>query len=92
MSSLTLKIVTPSAKPCVIDCDSVNVTVCDNKDGKGGGSYGIHKGHIRSVMSLDKGVIRADRDGETVYFAKSGVGFCTVDKDTVIAVVESAEI
>ena len=85
---LTLLIITPKGKQPPLFCDSVQLTVSDNTDGKNGGSYGIRKGHIKALLSLDTGTIHAYLDGAKILAAKAGNGFASVDSDTVTVVVD----
>ena len=86
---LTLRIVTPTGARDPIACDSVHLTVCDDGQGKGGGSYGIRPGHTKALLALDAGPIRAFLAGEPVLSGQTGGGFATVDGGAVTAVVES---
>ena len=89
MGELILEIVTPNEKYGGLSCDSVHLTVSDGADGKGGGSYGIRKGHVKSLISLDKGKITAYLSGEKVLEAQCSQGFATVEKNTVTVITES---
>lgn len=88
MSELTLNIVSPKGVFGPVYCDSVQLTVCDDLKGKGGGSYGIRSGHIESLLTLDKGIIKAFLEGKNILTAKCDCGFATVKNNTVTAVVE----
>ena len=91
MSALTLNIVTPSGSRNGLQCSSVHLTLADNSEGKGGGSFGIRKGHIKSLLALEKGSLTA-YDGENLILkAHCGAGFASVDADTVTVVVEEFE-
>ena len=85
---LTLIIVTPAGAMQPVGCDSVHLTVCDDLQGKGGGSYGIRAGHTKTLLALEKGGLSAFAGGKNVLDGESGSGFATVDKDVVTAVVE----
>ena len=91
MSDLKLSVVTLAGTMEPIECDSVQLNVADNAEGKGGGSYGIHKGHIKSLFSLATGTLTALKNGETVLKAATGDGFATVQNDTVTVVVNQFE-
>ena len=91
MSALILNIITPEAAPSPVACDSVHLTVCDDGQGKGGGSYGIRPGHTKALFALDAGPISAFRGGTRVLSGRTGGGFATVDGDAVTAVVENFE-
>ena len=90
-ATLTLRIVTPEGALPSTGCDSVRLTVCDDGQGKGGGSYGIRPGHTKALFALDAGPIRAFLAGVQILSGRTGGGFATVDGDTVTAVVESFE-
>ena len=89
MGKLILNIVTPNGVLDPIQCDSVRLTICDDLSGKGGGGYGIRAGHAESLLSLDKGVIKAFLSGQNVLTGKSGTGFVTVERNTVTVVTEA---
>lgn len=91
MGELTLKIVTPVGGYGPYACDSIHLTVSDSAKGKGGGSYGIRAGHIKSLLSLQKGEISAYRRGEKVLAGMCGNGFATVAQNVVTVVVEEYE-
>ena len=89
MSELILNIVTPNGARDPIRCDSVHLTICDDLSGRGGGSYGVRAGHAKSLLSLDKGIIKAFLSGQNVLTGESGVGFATVERNTVTVVTET---
>ena len=91
MSRLTLIVVTPEGNRQPLECDSVQITVADNENGKSGGSYGIRPGHIKALFALDSGTIKAVSGGSAVLTALSGPGFASVDNNTVTAVIEKFE-
>lgn len=83
---LTLKIVSAIGSVSSFECDSVHLTVSDNDMGQGGGSMGIREGHIKSLISLDRGSITAYTDGKEILSAVSDGGFATVEDNTVTVV------
>lgn len=85
---LTLKVLSPASPTVTVVCDSVNLTVCDNSIGKGGGSYGIHKGHAHALIALGEGAIFAKKNGKEVYRAQIAGGFATVLPDIVTVTVQ----
>ncbi|MBQ8894655.1 MAG: hypothetical protein IJ043_09665 [Clostridia bacterium] len=91
MGELMLKIVTPEGEREPVVCDSVHLTVCDDADGKGGGSCGIRPGHVQALISLDEGSLDAFMKGVPVFQARCGTGFATVEQDTVTVVAEFCE-
>ncbi len=91
MKTLTLSVVTLSGTMEPVECDSVQLNVADTAEGKGGGSYGIHPGHIKSLFSLAAGTLTALKNGETVLKAAIGDGFANVENDTVTVVTDRYE-
>ena len=89
MSKLVLNIVTPNGARDSILCDSVRLTICDDLSGKGGGSYGVRAGHAKSLLTLDKGSVKAFLSGQNVLTGESDIGFATVDQNTVTVVTET---
>lgn len=85
---MQLIIATPKGSLSPIECDSIHLNICDNVNGKSGGNYGIRKGHVKALFSLEKGSVTALRSGETVYSATTTKGFATVDNDVITVVVE----
>ena len=83
---LTLKILSPGGERANVVCDSITLTVKDNSQGKGGGSYGIRTGHAPSLIATDKGTITAKKDGETVFSGFFGEGMATVDNNVVTVI------
>ena len=88
MGKLILNIVTPGGARDPIECDSVHLTICDDLSGKGGGSYGVRAGHAKALFSLDKGAVKALLSGQSVLTGESGMGFATVERNTVTVVTE----
>lgn len=89
MAELMFHIVTPKKSYGPYLCDSVRLTICDDANDQGGGSCGIRKGHAKSLMTLDAGSVMGLHAGETVVEGQCGLGFATVDGNSVTAVVES---
>lgn len=89
MSKLVLNIITPNGARDPIQCDSVRLTICDDLSGKGGGSYGVRAGHAKSLLTLDKGIVKAFLSGQNVLTGESDVGFATVEQNTVTVVTGS---
>ncbi len=86
---MQLVVSTPNGSLQPIECDSVHLTVCDDSNGKNGGSYGIRKGHIKALIALEQGKITAFLNDKTVFSAENGNGFATVENDVVTVVVEN---
>ncbi len=80
---LTLVIITPEGALPEIKCNSINLCVADNEKGKGGGSYGIKKGHAEALIALSSGTVKAYIDGKTVYECTLSGGFAKISKNTV---------
>lgn len=85
---MQLIIATPKGSKKPIECDSVHLNICDDANGKNGGSYGIKKGHVKALFSLEKGNVTALLNSETVYSATTTKGFATVDNDVITVAVE----
>ncbi len=85
---LTLKIVSKDGSCPPVECESVHLTVCDNTMGKGGGSMGIRAGHIKSLISLDRGPVTALTGGKEIFSASTDGGFATVENNVVTVVTE----
>lgn len=81
ISALTLTVISAQKRFPDVYCDSVILTVQDNEDGKGGGLYGIRKGHAKALIATAEGCIKAKKDGETIFSVNLGSGFATVDKN-----------
>ncbi len=91
-NSLTLEIVTFKGAKEPIACDSIHLTVQDDLQQKGGGSYGIRPGHAKALIALDEGPLAAYRQGQMILRARVGTGFATVHNDTVTVVTEDFDI
>ncbi len=85
---LSLKVVTPKGVYVYETCETVSFCVSDSEKGKGGGSYGIRKGHAKALFSLQEGQLRASRDGETIVAGIISSGFSTVDNNIVTVIVD----
>ena len=85
---LTLKIVSKNGSLGPVSCDSVHLNLPDDTLGKGGGSMGIRPGHIKSLISLERGRITAYLEGNEIFSCQTDVGFATVEDDVVTVVTE----
>lgn len=85
---LSLKVITPEKEYVYEKCDSVKFCVSDNEKGKGGGNYGIRKGHAKAVFSLDNGELKASLAGKTVAEGVTSTGFATVEENVVTVIVD----
>lgn len=88
MDRLTLKIVTPTLKIDTMHCDSIHLTVHDDKNGKGGGSYGIRAGEIKTLFAVSEGPLLAYHEGNVIFSCKLLNGFATVLDNVVTVAVE----
>ena len=88
---LTLKIVSKKGIKGPVSCDSVHLNVADDTMGKGGGSMGIRTGHIKSLISLERGEVKAYLEGREIFSCSTDVGFATVENDNVTIVTEGIE-
>ena len=85
---LTLKIVSKNGSLGPVSCDSVHLNLPDDTLGKGGGSMGIRPGHIKSLISLERGEVKAYLEGKEIFSCQTDVGFATVEDDVVTVVTE----
>ena len=89
---LTLRLLTPTGTSAEILCDSVQLTLRDDADGKGGGLVGILPGHAPAVMALGPGAIRASLKRSAVFRARAKDGFASVRDNVITVITDSAEI
>ena len=85
-NKLTLKIVSPQGILCELECDSIKLSVSDDKNGEGGGSYGIRKGHINALFALTSGKIEAF-EGQQCCFSKDASGGFAEVKNNIVTIV-----
>lgn len=84
---LTLLILSPDGVKAELNCDSVILTVSDSSEnGKGGGSYGIRKGHAEAVIATAKGTVTAKKDGNVIFSDTLSEGTATVSKDRITVI------
>jgi len=88
---MTLSVLTPQGEDSKTLCDSVQLTLSDDAQGRGGGLIGIRRGHRRAVMALGSGVVRASLGGETVFLARTQGGFASVRDNVVAVIADSVE-
>ncbi len=86
--ALSLKVITPEKEYIYENCESVSFCVNDNQKGNGGGSYGIRKGHAKTIFSLDKGKLYASKNGEVEVNAIVSSGFAKVENNVVTVIVD----
>ena len=85
---LKLKVITPEKSNPLIECDSVHIMVAEKGDSPFGGSYGIRKGHVKTVFALSKGNIDAFLKSKKVYSKHISGGLCLVDSDIITVLPE----
>ena len=90
--SMTLRVLTPTGVSAETPCDSVRLTLRDDRNGRGGGSIGIRKGHADAVLALGRGPVRASLGSETVFRAEVEAGFASVKDNVVTVITDSARI
>ena len=84
---LTLLILSPGGIKADVSCDSVVLTVRDSSEnGKGGGSYGIRKGHAEAIIATANGNITAKKDGNVIFSDTLSEGTATVSKDKITVI------
>lgn len=89
---IVLRIVTPEGTRGEYECDDVILYACDNADGEGGGSLGVHRGHAPAVIALeDDSFVTAKADGVEVCRVRVAGGFARVEDDHVLVVTPNAE-
>lgn len=82
---LTLRILGVGGEELHFRCDSVRLTERDREDGHGGGSRGIRRGHVRALIALGAGPLRATL-GDAVVFAQTYSGGLASVEDNVVTV------
>jgi len=90
--ALTLRLLTPTGIGAETTCDSVQLYLRDNAEGRGGGMVGILRNHAPAVMALGKGPVRASLGGETVFSAVAEGGFASVRDNVITVITDSAVI
>ena len=88
---ITVKFFTVDRHIPDMKCDSVRVPVSDNSKGEFSGSYGIKKGHARSVFSLKAGEVIVTAGGEELFLANISDGFAIVENNEVRITVDKIE-
>ncbi len=92
-SGLRFLLLTPAKEVADCRCDAVNLFEKDKADGWGGGSVGIHHGHLPAVLALaEGGTVKAVREGKTVFSACVRGGFARVDPESVTVLTPEAEV
>ena len=88
---INVTVVTPSGADgeCSFECDSLHMTAQDNKNGRGGGSFGVRYGHTDALAALDKGEITALTDGNVVKKLYTDGGYAKISRDKVMIITQS---
>ena len=74
-------------------CDAVNLWEREDRQGRGGGSIGVRKGHLPAVIALaEGGTVRAIANGKTIFEAKIRGGFARVDAESVTVLTPEANV
>lgn len=81
--TITLNIVGRNGKSQSVSCDSVRLNACDNNKGKNGGSLGIRKGHLKSLIALSPSTVEGYLKDELVFSAEISGGIASVENDIV---------
>lgn len=81
-------VVSPDAEKITVPCDSVCFQIRDNLEGEGGGSYGVHIGHVKSVLAMRAGKVEAKLADKTVWCGDCKEGFVKVTPISVTVVTE----
>lgn len=90
--TLTLKIVTPDGPAAEHTCTSLRLTVLDDKSGHGGGSYGIHPGHVPAVFALAEAAVTAYNGSDITYTAHVKGGLASLKGDTLTVLTDSCTV
>lgn len=85
---LLFKAVTPDGELPEIKCDGVTFHIKDNAKGKGGGLYGIKKGHAKALFAVEAGTVTAKLGDETVFSQQFKSGFASVNNNIVTLITE----
>ncbi len=89
---LELNIVSPDEEKITVQCDSVRFQIGDDLSGQGGGSYGVHIGHVKSVMVMQAGPVEARLNETLIFRADCKEGFVKVTPTAVTVVTEGFTI
>ena len=87
---ILLRILTPEGMLSEIRCDAVNLTLSDDRTGRGGGSIGIHRDHAEAILALQKGPVFARTGNEEVFRTVLRGGFAAVRHNVVTVLTDGA--
>lgn len=88
---LTFTLFTPHRKFPTVECDSVRLSIADRVSGDFSGSYGIRKGHAKTVLALAPGKISVSLEGKEIFSAETQGGFATVQNNEVRVTADGVE-
>ncbi len=91
-TGIALRIITPAGVAYAARCDSVTLPLADDRDGAGGGSIGIRRGHIRAEMALSAGDVCAHTGRETPDRIHIAAAFASVCDNTVTVISDRIQI
>ena len=90
MNGVKLIVITPRGEAADVGCESVTVFCRDGINGENGGSIGIMRGFLPSLIALKEGSpVRAMSGGKPVYEARVQGGFASVKDDIVTVMTEA---
>ena len=89
---IRLLLVTPDGKRTETECDEVRLSAPDGVQGRGGGSFGVRRGHIAALAALEKGEVCALTGGKPVLRAEIPGGFARIDGESVTVMTGSFDI
>ncbi len=89
---MKLRLLSPTGVAAEVPCDSAQLFLRDNAQGRGGGMMGIKRGHIPAVMALGQGPVRASLGGTVVFSARVDGGFASVRDNEIIVITDSAVV
>ena len=90
---LVFCLLTPRKEVVSCSCEAVNLWAKDDDKGEGGGSVGIRRGHVPTVIALaENGPVQVASEGKLVFAAKVRGGFARVEAGSVTVLTPSAEV
>ncbi len=89
---MLLRVITPAGEKCALECDSVSFNLCDGKNGKQGGSYGVKPQHANAVFALDSGMLYAKLGDKTLLSAKASAGFAEMRNNVLTVNLDHIEL
>ena len=90
MNGVKLIVITPRGEAANVECESATVFCRDGINGENGGSIGIMRGFLPSLIALKEGSpVRAMSGGKPVFEARVKGGFASVKDDIVTVMTEA---